>query len=170
MRALAAIAMLALLFSAAIATDAKTPDYTRIYKGKDGLVHLVIQNGRVQVMPKLPQQVQVQSLKISPDRRVAGWLVDYPNCCTSYPVPQRLVLVSGRIQRSVRTGQIFWDWCFVKRGKEVAVALGPTHGTDIPELRLFETKTGKLLANVYAGKSCDIPSWAACIRSFCVSH
>ena len=149
----------------------RSHDYTRIYKGKDGRVHLRYQDGREQIMPKLPRQVRVEVLKISPDRHVAGWLVDESDCCTYYAIPLSLVLVRGNVRRIVRPGQLIWDWCFVKKGKQVAVASGAVHGANIPVLGLFDATTGKLLASAYPGKSCSYPSWAACLLPWnCISR
>lgn len=171
MRKFTALPVFAFFLTLAAVAAPKSPHYVRAYKGKHGLVHLVTQNGHERVMPKLPQQVQVESLKISPDHRVAGWLVDYPNCCTSYPIPLRLVLVSGARKHSISPVQMIWNWCFVKKGKQVAVASGPVHGTDIPVLSLYDATTGKSLASISPRNACSFPPWATClIPSYCKSH
>ena len=170
MRTLATFPAFTLFCTVAAVAAPKSPHYVRIYRGKHGLVHLVTQNGHERIMPRLPKQVRVDTLKISPDHRVAGWLVDYPNCCTSYPISLQLMLVSGDVQHAVRPGQMIWNWCFVKKGKQVAVSSGPVHGTDIPSLNLYDATTGKRLASAYPGKSCAYPSWAACLPSYCKSR
>lgn len=122
-------------------------------------------------MPKLPRQIRVEVLKISPDRQTAGWLVDEPDCCKSYPIPMSLVLVRGKVQHTVRPGQLIWDWCFVKKGQQVAIESGAVHGVNIPILGLFDSTTGKHLASAYPGDSCSYPSWAACLRPWnCITR
>jgi hypothetical protein len=37
---------------------------------------------------------------VAEDKQTVGWLIDYENCCTSYPIPLTLVIFrSGEIIR-----------------------------------------------------------------------
>jgi hypothetical protein len=51
--------------------------------------------------PALPDQVGFDSPEISPDGRYVGWLALFPNCCTSYPIPGKLVVLGK--DRKLRT-------------------------------------------------------------------
>ena len=142
--------------------SARAP-FSKVYVGSDGLAHLVDATGKDTPFPKEQGQVAVDSPDISEDKQSVGWLVEEDNCCTSYPIPTGLfVLRSGKKHR-LGTGQMVYDWCFIKGGKEVALSAGPVHNPDGQDVVRFDTESGKQLQEWYGDLEAPRPAWAACI-------
>jgi hypothetical protein len=105
-------------------------------------------------------------VQLAEDRKTIGWAETYDNCGTSYAVALSVVIYrSGKIVQSIDSGQMVWNWMFVDRGKRVAIVWGPTHGPEVGDFRLYDVRTGKMLAEVYGdGKTQalkpDAPQWA----------
>jgi len=55
-------------------------------------VRIALANGRVIRPPKASDEVGFDQVALSADRRIVGWIALYPNCCTSYAIPLKLVL------------------------------------------------------------------------------
>lgn len=131
-----------------------------------GNVHFLFSDGDEFTPPKnltnsQGRQVGADSAKIAGDGQTIGWLATFPNCCTSYPIPMALVIYKLRHPvRRIESDQMIWRWMFVAGGSEVAFVQGPTHGTDIGDYKLCDTKTGKLLSNLYGPLSDNSPKWA----------
>jgi hypothetical protein len=131
-----------------------------------GNVHFLFSDGDEFTPPKnltnsQGRQVGADSARIASDWQTIGWLATFPNCCTSYPIP--MALVSYKLRHPVRkieSDQMIWRWMFVAGGSEVAFVQGPTHGTDIGDYKLCDTKTSKLLSNLYGPLSDNSPKWA----------
>jgi len=124
-----------------------------------GLVHLVDGSGKDIIPPKEKDQVACSDPKISADKLTAGWLVDYENCCTSYPISLTLVLYrNGKVVQRLAPGQMIYDWHFWKND-EVAVSDGPTHNPSGPHLFLYDIRTGKLLKEWTGEYGDKPPAW-----------
>jgi hypothetical protein len=130
-----------------------------------GTVHIMSASGDDMVPPKEKGQVGCSDAKISPDKRTAGWLVSYENCCTSYPIPLTVVLFrSGKVVQRIAPGQMVYDWHFWKNDS-VAVSDGPTHNPSGPKVRLYDIPSGKLLKE-WSGEYGDkLPLWAEGLRN-----
>ncbi len=131
-----------------------------------GIIQIRFADGKIVTIPKdlindAGNQVGSQSPKISADKKTAGWLATYPNCCTSYPVPMTLVLYKdSKIIQKIESQQVIWDWAFVDDGTQAAIINGPTHGTDEDmEYQLYDVLTGKLLAEVQDPITSSSPKW-----------
>src|SRR5215510_8398404 len=95
----------------------------------DGVVRLTDQAGHDRTAPRLKDQVSARDAKLAPDSATAGWLVEYENCCTSYPIPLVLVLYrDGRIRHEIRPGRMIYDWRFHAGGRQAALCQGTVHG------------------------------------------
>jgi hypothetical protein len=142
--------------------------------GTDGLVHIRRGSGAEFVAPleKSPvdietghdMQVSVEAPVIAEDGRTVGWLVNFPNCCTSYPIPLVLLIyrdgkIIRRITPKVGTPLIF-RWSFRRKGSEVAFFSDTLHGDSAPTCELQDVTTGKLLAEWHRGESKSLPDWA----------
>ena len=131
-----------------------------------GNVHFLFSDGEEFTAPKnlknwQGRQVRADSPKIARDGQTIGWLATFPNCCTSYPIPMALVIYKlNQPVRKIESDQMIWRWMFVDGGSEVAFVQGPTHGTDIGDYKLYDTKTGKLLVEVHGPLSSNSPQWA----------
>lgn len=105
-------------------------------------------------------------MQLAEDRQTLGWTETYDNCGTSYAVPVVVVLYrSGKVLQRIQTGQMVWSWMFFERGNKAAVVWGPTHGPEVGDFKLYDVRTGKVLAEVYGDAEtqalkADAPSWA----------
>jgi hypothetical protein len=145
-----------------IAQAARAPLST-VYIGRDGLAHVVDAEGKDIIFPKEQGQVAADSENLSTDKQSAGWLIEEDNCCTSYPIPTSLLVFRNGKKHRLGTGQMIYDWCFIKRGKEVALSSGPVHNPDGQDVLRFDTESGKLLQEWNGGLEDSRPDWAACI-------
>lgn len=142
-----------------------------------GPLHIVYDDG-TDVLMKLPplqkstekevvfNDVGFSDVKLAADKQTIGWTIDVENCCTSYPLPLRVVVFrDGHVLREFDRMQMVQDWMFLNGGSRVAIVTGFPHGPHIGEYRLYETKTGKLLSEVFGDEKTqslkpDAPQWA----------
>ena len=124
-----------------------------------GRLRVVLSNHRVIEPPRDSDQVGFAQVAISADHRVVGWVSLDTNCCTSYPIPLELVLLSATGRRTViRNALPIWEWSFAPGGQNVVIRQRPVHG-DAPETyELHDIGTGRLLASATAD-STPLPSW-----------
>ncbi len=136
--------------------------YKRVYVGADGLVHLVDAVGRDLAIQAEHDQVSVSSAQISSDGRAVGWLVNEDSCCQSYAIPLRLVVYSGRTKNLIQNVQMIYAWSFVQSGRQIAISKGTTHGQSYTDLMLFDTRTGRRIAewNNNDKPHAPPPNWA----------
>ena len=127
--------MLSLSFLPAIALSAqvRTEAFRSAALDAQGQLHIVLSSGKELLAPRRKYQVSFSSPLISPDGKTLGWLVNYPYPGTTSPsvdpIPQTLVLYrTGRVLRTISTGQVFWDWRFYHGSRDIAYCTGPTHG------------------------------------------
>jgi len=122
---------------------------TYVAAAADSAVGLRIQraNGRAVVIPLDSAQVEYDRIAISKDGRSVGWLALYPNCCTSYPIPLKLVVYSrGRARTFDGTGLPVWRWHFAAAGRQVAFKQETVHGGFGVHYELRDIATGRLIA------------------------
>jgi hypothetical protein len=138
---------------------------TRAFIGTDGLAH-VERNGGDRAIAKEPGQAAVDSLKVASDGRTVGWLVKQDNCCTSYPIPTRLVVIARSRKFVFSQPQMIYDWYFLGDGEQVALSIGPTHGEAIPHFLLYDTHSGRKLEDwsVASDTHSPPPSWTSGLR------
>ncbi len=133
--------------------------------GSDKQVHIVNDDGREYIVPKVKDQVDCTAPKIAEDKRTAGWLIDSDNCCTSYPIPLMLVIYrNGKIIQRFEPGQSIWDWQFVKGGSQIAFWIGPTHGASTPHFELHNVRGGQLIAEWDGHVSEAHPEWVSGLK------
>jgi hypothetical protein len=127
-----------------------------------GQLRLTTTAGRVITPAKDSDQVGFDEVAISRDHRRVGWLALYPNCCTTYPTPLRLVVrTAGRDQVFNGNGLAIWQWAFVDRGKRVAYRQAPVHGSASEHYELYDLETGRLVSvfDMLPGAA-KLPRWA----------
>src|SRR5437868_13894411 len=73
--------------------------YRRAHIDGAGELHIIMADGRAIVPRKKAEQVGFDQAAISADHRSIGWLALYPNCCTSYPIPLALVVLTEGKER-----------------------------------------------------------------------
>jgi hypothetical protein len=129
-----------------------------------GTVHIVHADGAEVKLPADKEQVGTSSISISQDKRAAGWLVDYNNCCTSYPLSLKLMIYRpGRRLREFRgDGRAIFHWGFVTRGKQFAFLQSYPHGNLVPHYELRDVETGRLVdRREDSDPPAKLPAWAS---------
>jgi len=110
-----------------------------------GQLHITTKHKREIVPKKEPDQTSFDNAQISPDGHAVGWLALYPNCCTSYPIALKLVVLLNGEQRSYTgNGLLIARWCFWAGGKQVAFEQETVHGGMGVHYELRDIETGKL--------------------------
>ena len=128
-----------------------------------GQLRIVLSDKRVISPPKDSTQVTFEQLAISADHRVAGWVALYPNCCTTYPIPLRLVLLRADGGRTVIGNDMpIWQWAFAADGRSVVIRQAPVHGAAPTSYERRDIRTGRVTATAVADSSFDpaLPAWA----------
>lgn len=124
-------------------------------------LRLVTTAGKTIVPPKDSGQVGFELALISDDRRSVGWLALYPNCCTTYSIPLKLVVrTPGRVRVFDGSGFPIWRWAFIDDAKLIAYRQGPVHGDGPSHYELRDLQSGKLIDeyDMQAGDSSSTPS------------
>lgn len=153
------LCILWMLLSAAAVAQA--PAIRAYVDDADGRVHIVNRVGKDIGIPKEKDQVRCDSPRVAEDQQTAGWLVDYENCCTSYPIPLTLVVYkSGRIIRLIQPGLMIFDWRFVEGARKIALSSGTVHGMTFRSLSLYDVHTGRLLDRWEGSFEEAPPLWA----------
>ena len=162
----AAVFFVPMFQTAYAATNATATSITTINIDADGRVHIIHSDGHEIIPPKEKGQVSVASAAVASDNLTAGWLVEYANCCTSYPIPLTLVLYRpGRPLRRLGNGMMICDWHFEAGGKQVAFSTNTVHGDLAPQYELRDTQTGRLIAKWDGHLNIESPAWATRLKS-----
>jgi hypothetical protein len=153
--------------------EVKTKTVISASVGKDGLVHIRRRDGTDFVAPRekspVPlteldnMQVSVEAPVVAQDGRTVGWLVNFPNCCTSYPIPLLLVIYrDGKILRLITSeaGLPVFKWVFLGNGSEVAYVASTVHGDYEPICELRDVGSGRIIETWQGDKSKALPRWA----------
>jgi len=136
--------------------------YRQITVDSGGQLRIVLSTSRVVWPPKDSTVVAFEQLRMSADRRAVGWVEAYHSCCTSYPIPLKLVVLRGDHRCVVSNGLPIWQWAFGADSRQLVIRQAPTHGRTVDhyELRDFETERLIATADVDAFKRTRLPRWA----------
>jgi hypothetical protein len=133
----------------------------RVYVDASGSVHVVESGGQDKAVPREKDQVGSDVAKIAEDKKTVGWLAEYDNCCTSYPIPLTLVVYrDGRVLRRLGTGQVIYDWRFWAGGGQVAFCSGTVHGDSGGHCELHDVRSGRTLQTINGHLDDRSPEWA----------
>ena len=129
-------------------------------------VHIFLSDGKEIQPPMLKEQISVSSPQISKDGVAVGWLADYENCCTSYPLSLGLILYRPGKSNCVFAGdgRAIFDWRFLASGKQVVFYQDFPHGTSYAHYELHDVATCRLLDHYDNGDndpddSSKSPAW-----------
>jgi hypothetical protein len=132
-----------------------------------GQRRIITVSGREIDPHKDSDQVAFDQVAISDDHRSVGWVGLYPNCCTSYPIPLKLVvLTDGTTRTFVGDGLPVWQWSFSADGKRIAFRQAPIHGDDHSHFELRDLRTGRLVGT-FDADSADVraaPMWVRALQ------
>ena len=110
-------------------------------------VLVTMRDHRQLVVAKDAEQVGLEQAAVSSDQSAVGWLATYPNCCTSYPIPLKLVIYArGKVRTFSGNGLPVWRWCFDATGKQLAFEQETVHGGIGVHYELRDVASGRLLA------------------------
>jgi hypothetical protein len=97
---------------------------------------------------------------VASDGRTVAWVVNFPNCCTSYPIPLTLVIFrDGTIVRRFG-GMPIWKFSFESGADRVAIYMDTLHGQSAAWCQLREIASGKVLSEWRLTDGKPIPAWA----------
>ncbi len=135
-----------------------------VFAGANGAT-VIHEDGTIFRAPKEREQVGCSSPKISPDRKLAGWLVDSDFCCTSYPLQFMLVVYApGTPLRHFKgDGRAIFGWNFLDGGKRVAFFQSFPHGDPLTHYELREIATERIIGKWDGDLTAKAPSW---VRGF----
>lgn len=158
----------------ALAGPSAAERFTSATVSADGQELSLQLGGRSTPARRLEGQVAFDAAKVSDDGRHAGWLALFGNCCTSYPVPMALVVMgaTGRLH-TFEGAQATFGWCFVDRGRSVALMRSALHGGGPEQYELRRLTDGKLMKSHITPVDRDgqpdaeakLPSWVGCAQS-----
>jgi len=60
----------------------------------------------------MDENVGAEQAAVSPDHQSVGWLALFENCCTSYPLPLKLVILHNGQFHSLEGYSAIWFWSF----------------------------------------------------------
>ena len=142
------------------AAPAKAALVEKVYVDSHGIVHVVENGGTDRAQPKEKDQVSCSQPKASEDKKTAGWLVDFPNCCTYYPISLQLLLYQpGKPVHHLGDGMLIADWHFLDGGKRVAFSTNTVHGDMAPHYELHDVDSGRLLSHWNGHLNAKSPNW-----------
>ena len=154
------IAGLTLLLWAGPLASQAPETYDTVMVDASGHLHIRTKDRRQIHPPNDPDQVGFDKAAISPDRLAVGWLALFPNCCTSYPIPLKLVVfVSGKVHSFVGTGLPVWKWRFDCTSQQVAFYQETVHGGMGGHYELRDIATERLVAQYEPSDSGPPPPW-----------
>ena len=130
--------------------------------GADGKAHIIYSDNSEKIVDAQKGQVGCEHLIIESDDSTVAWSVLVKNCCTSYPIPTRIIVYRKGKQKMISPGQMIWDWRFIDGGKRLAVLSGPVHG-DPSSAILYNTHNVRVLAK-WEGQG-TAPYWASAWRT-----
>ena len=158
---------LLLLVGVAFALGAHTSFAQATFRRADidstGQLRIFLSNRHVIRPPKDSDQVAVEQITVSVDHRTVGWVVLFPNCCTSYPIPLKLVLLRTDGGRTVISNELpIWQWAFAADRRSVVIRQAPVHGAAPMGYEQRDIWTGRLIADVQmdsATPPAALPAW-----------
>src|SRR5438093_751571 len=106
--------------------------YGKTLHVSDGLARRSPLRPRARVLDEGPRkaadQVALAQPATSQGGGAVGWLALYPNCCTSYPIPLKLMVLSnGRVRTFTGNGLPVWRWAFQNDDTRVAFEQETVH-------------------------------------------
>ncbi|HKE86091.1 MAG TPA: hypothetical protein VKB50_20165 [Vicinamibacterales bacterium] len=160
------VSILLLSLSSAAAAER----YVRATVGEDGQLRIATAAGRTIEPIKETDQVRFAKPEIAPGGGAVGWLAEYANCCTSYPIALKLMIRSGdRVRAFAGNGLPIWQWGFQSGGSQFAFHQETVHGGLGVHYELRDVASGRLIARYDPAVGADnqvlpsqnVPAWVA---------
>jgi hypothetical protein len=153
--------MWSVVIATLIASVSGAQTYSRADIDTTGHIHIITSKGREIRAPRDSGQLGADRIAISPDSTAVGWLALYKNCCTTYPIPMKLVLLVAGKQRTISSGGLpIWEWKFTEDTRYVVIRQAPVHGDAPQHFELRDVKSGRLVDSYDSGsKRKRAPPW-----------
>ena len=128
-------------------------------------VEIPKERGRFAVGEQTLTQEHFSDIQLADDHQHIGWLADYMICAQSYPCSAELVIYrSGRKLKYISPLYgVVWGWKFLGGGKQVVVQSGFPHGDETGAFALYDTETGRKIAE-FSSKKEKAPNWVQELR------
>ena len=124
---------------------------------------------RTIVISRAEEQVSFSEPVVSSSGTAVGAQAEFPNCCTSYPIPLQLVVyASGKVHRFTGNGLPIFHWRFADEGARVAYEQQPVHFGCEAHYELRDLETEHLVEEINVPQTCGqfpnprkvtIPAW-----------
>ncbi|MDR3612244.1 MAG: hypothetical protein P4L53_01675 [Candidatus Obscuribacterales bacterium] len=137
-----------------------------IYSDKTEVIEKVSPKAKSSDKNIIKNQEGIVDPSVAPDKRTIAWTETFDNCGTSYSIPLILAIYqSGKTILHIQQGQMVWYWMFLDGGKRIAAVWGTTHGPEIGDYQLYDSKTGRMLSETFGDVDtqflkADAPEWA----------
>ncbi|HWF92603.1 MAG TPA: hypothetical protein VN684_09995 [Terriglobales bacterium] len=132
----------------------------KVQIGSDGRIHIFDSRSEEFIPPAEEEQVGVDQPKISENKQVAGWLVNFKNCCTSYPIPLTLVIYQpGKPLEKFGDGLMIGGWFFVDGGRHIVFSSNTVHPNGPSNYELHDVSGGRLLHKWSGEPGKHSPKW-----------
>jgi hypothetical protein len=136
----------AVCFMTLFPVHAATELYVETAIDPSGQLRISTKHRREIVPKKEPEQTAFADAIISPDGRAVGWLALFPNCCATYPIALKLVILfNGESRTYTGNGLPISRWCFWGGGKQAAFEQETVHGGMGVHYELRDVATGELV-------------------------
>jgi len=158
------------LFLGLASVNAATDIYVETVIDPSGQLRITTKRHREIVPKKEKDQISFDKAQISPDGRAVGWLAMYPNCCASYPLALKLVILqNGERHTYAGSGLAISAWCFWAGGRQVAFKQETEHGGMAVHYELWDIETGQLADKYDPDANPDVitkpPRWVVVLDS-----
>jgi len=142
-----AAVLVALLVASAMGLSAGPEEiYASAAIDDQGQLRIVTKDGREILPKKEDEQVGFSRPRVSDNGRSVGWLAEFQNSSTSYPIPLKLmILTNRRIRAFTGSGLPIWRWAFRDRGRRFAFEQETVHGGFGIHYELRDVATGRLI-------------------------
>ncbi len=130
--------------------------------GTDGKAHITYSDKSEKIVEAQNGQIGCEHSIVASDGSTVGWSVLVKNCCTSYPIPTKVVVYRSGKRRIISPDQMIWDWRFIDKGDRLAILSGPVHG-DPSAATLYNAHNARVLAK-WEGKGTP-PNWVSTWQS-----
>jgi hypothetical protein len=141
--------------------------YRRAEIDSNGQLRIITSSRREIAPRKDGDQLSFDKVAISADHQSVGWLALYPNCCTSYPIPLKLVVLTRGTERTFTgNGLPVWEWSFSSDGKRVALRQAPVHGVAGLHFELRDIQSGRRMRSFdpESDNSRGMPAWIRVLK------
>ncbi len=150
---------------------ARDADITSFHVDTEGVLHVIYSDKSNVEVPKekgrftdgehaLTQET-FSDIQVADDNQHIGWLADYMICQQSYPCAAELVIFQSghELVHISPPVSIMWKWWFHNGGKQIVAQFGFPHGDEVGAYALFDTNTGRKLAEFLPAEETPPPKW-----------